>query len=299
MRVPFLIRSLCEMRISEYYPHIGQNNSEGTMWKRFVVASVIFSLLTGCSVDLAPSWVTDLFTSGFVNYILLFVGLIIVSLAMEALKNNTGALLLCLIGFLGLLLTGVFYWRMGNQMIGQPEKEIFAMGFGIGFAHAVVSLFVLFFLWIMLILAIRIIGWAAGYLLGFMAGIIDLIFKSDSTRLLNFATGCLGNLFVLVLFGGIPYGYYLLMIGTIDLQIFLFGAYDPHLGLNYPTTFTFITLMSQLQLQWELLTTDPILGVYIIPFGVLIAVALKIGGLIDVAQKIRGWFRKGASADQV
>ena len=94
------------------------------------------------------------------------------------------------------------------------------------------------------------------------------------------------------LLGGIPFGYYILLIGTIDLQLFLFGNYDPSLGWNYPTTFTFISLMQQLQVQWEAIRNDPVLGLFIIPLGIFVAVAMKIGGFLEAIQKIRNFFGK-------
>jgi len=268
------------------------------MLKRYVLPFCILLLLTGCSMESTMSAITNFSTARLINYILLFCGFLLIIVVMDHTKDNFGVTIIGLALLFAVLATSVFYWRMWHLLPDLSEKEIFATSFDIGLAHGIVFIAILFFLGNGLYMAVWIIGRILGYLIGVTYAVFDHIFKSDSTRGVNFASGCLGNVLISILLGGIPFGYYILLIGTIDLQLILFGNYDPSLGWSYPTTFTFISLMQQLQVQWEAIKNDPVLGLFIIPLGIFVAVAMKIGGLLEAIQKIRNFFGKNAPERQ-
>jgi len=284
-----------------YFVHTAKR-SEGTMLKRYVLPFCILLLLTGCSMESTMSAIINFSTARFINYVLLFCGFLLIIVVMDHAKDNFGVTLIGLALLFAMLATSVFYWRMWHLLPDLPEKEIFATSFDIGLAHGIVSISILFFLGNGLYMAVWIIGRILGSLIGVSYTMFDRIFKTDSTRGVNFASGCLGNVLTAILLGGIPFGYYILLIGTIDLQLFLFGNYDPSLSWNYPTTFTFISLMQQLQVQWEAIKNDPVLGLFIIPLGIFVAVVMKIGDFIgailkplEFIQKIRSFFDKNTT----
>jgi hypothetical protein len=278
--------------------------------KNLFIPCLVLLLLMGCSVfpsqgnsdppntppagipDIPLTVTTELFTSRIINYIALFFGFILFLFVAGIFKDNLVLNLICLTGIFAVLATAVFYARIGYLQPGLPEKVVFTAGFDIGMAHALVSTSILFFLAYGLYMLIWVIGNTLSFLIGLISGGIDLLFKTDTNKASNFALGCLGNLFAITLIGGIPFCYYLLLIRTSYLQMFLFGNYDPSLGWNLPTSFAFRLLANQLQLQWEAIKNDPVLGLYVLPLGAFLTVAVKIGGFLEAVQKIRNFFGK-------
>lgn len=79
---------------------------------------------------------------------------------------------------------------------------------------------------------------------------------------------------------------YILLINTIDLQIFLFGAHDPTLGLIFPTTFRFSVLSAHVQSIYQTAASNQLIAGIFGLLTVIISVVLGIASIIKAVDDI-------------
>ncbi len=176
--------------------------------------------------------------------------------------------------------SGLFYWRLRNIALLQPGIETYLLSLDIVLAHLVttvpVILFFLFLLWKIL-----------NSLSRFTLFISTLIFSESAIGIYLTA-----SVIMFIFSGLISYLFvYSLLINTIDLQIFLFGAHDPNLGLVFPTTFRFSILSSHLQTTYQTLASNQLVagiaGLLAVIISVILGLASIIKAVDDIGSKIK------------
>jgi hypothetical protein len=236
--------------------------------------------------------VPDSIVAKILYYLLLLVIFFICSVFVNKFPGNFVVLFLFGIGFFATIIIGVFFTRINLIQPSLPDSVAFYAALQIGLAHALVSLSVLWLVGNSIYLTCILIGGVFANLVNGFFGVLGRLFRMNFEKASSFVRGLLGIVLVIVLYAGIPYGWYLLMVGNPRLQMFLFGHHDPMLGWNLPTTFAFSILMQQVQAQVETLRNDPVFGVFIIQLGAFIAVASKAGGVLGAIQKFREIMQK-------
>ncbi|MBI5294904.1 MAG: hypothetical protein HY869_05470 [Chloroflexi bacterium] len=193
----------------------------------------------------------------------------------------------------GTLGTFFFRWRLGNQLALLSNLDGWATALDISLAHAsitfpliVISLYLIFFLSLVLFLASLLIS-------DWISNIFKKNASDEKTSSSDFS--CCWIIFypILAVYGLFRFDK-LLLVDTIDLQEYIFGVYDGNIGLVYPTSFRFTFIIDRFTLYWQNLTTNPILSkifaglaAIIVAVGAVVSFLKLIDNLIEIINKKR------------
>lgn len=185
------------------------------------------------------------------------------SWATKLIRRLVSVLIAALVG------SGVFYWRLRVVPGLATGFETWVQALDIVFAHVVVTLPLLLLLWALVVLPARRLYWN-----------LSMIFATRTSRDIGCVTGA-----VLAL-GIVCALMWWLLVGTIDLQMILFGAFDRWLGWQYPSSFRFTVLSTHIEQATTDLVNNPVLGRIVGSLGAAVGLILGLGGLLEAISKI-------------
>jgi len=271
------------------------------MKTKFILLFLSVFLLSGCSI-ISPETGNDiliktinLFTFRIVNYLYLAAGFIIFAVVTNVGndKKNTAISLMGRLGMLAMIISIPFYYRMTKILLDITETEILLAAIDRSLAHAVVSTATVLFLTNLIFLGIFIFNKVFYWVLDTLFTGIEKILHINLSGLYEGIANLMANILVFIFFAGTVFGYYLLMVATIDWQMILFGNFDRSLGLSDPSSsFNFTSLIQNSQIIWDKISSYPAAALLIASIPVFVSFINKTGKVIDQFKEFRGRFKK-------
>jgi len=271
------------------------------MKTKFILLFLSVFLLSGCSI-ISPETgneilikTINLFTFRIVNYLYLAAGFIIFAVVTNVGndKKNTAISLMGSLGMLAMIISIPFYYRMTKILLDLTETEILLAAIDRSLAHAVVSTATVLFLTNLIFLGIFIFNKVFYWVLDTLFTGIEKILQINLSGLYEGIANLMANILVFIFFAGTVFGYYLLMVATIDWQMILFGNFDRSLGLSDPSSsFNFTSLIQNSQIIWDKISSYPAAALLIASIPVFVSFINKTGKVIDQFKEFRGRFKK-------
>ena len=271
------------------------------MKTKFILLFLSVFLLSGCSI-ISPETgneilikTINLFTFRIVNYLYLAAGFIIFAVVTNVGndKKNTAISLMGSLGMLAMIISIPFYYRMTKILLDLTETEILLAAIDRSLAHAVVSTATVLFLTNLIFLGIFIFNKVFYWVLDTLFTGIEKILHINLSGLYEGIANLMANILVFIFFAGTVFGYYLLMVATIDWQMILFGNFDRSLGLSDPSSsFNFTSLIQNSQIIWDKISSYPAAALLIASIPVFVSFINKTGKVIDQFKEFRGRFKK-------
>lgn len=188
-----------------------------------------------------------------------------------------------------LILSGVFYRRIGQIANVRPSFETWASALDVSFAHATVTLPLLLVLGALISRITMPVLKAGMKVTRTVADLADVMPWWWQPLV---PVGIAGVL--LVGAAGLYAIYWVtrfLLVDTGTLQTLLFGQHDANLGWQYPTTFRFTLLSTHVGQQFKIITDNEVVAAILGFLGVAAGLIISLGAFAKALGSIEDAFR--------
>ena len=187
---------------------------------------------------------------------------------------------------------GTFYFhgKLDNQSVQLVAVDAWAVALDIALAHLLITLPIVFMSITLFVILFLLIAY---FINGLLNIFVKLFVEPQRATEINIYDSC----FVMIaLFSITAYAIFrvdkLLLIDTIDLQQFIFGAYDRSMGILYPTTYRFTSIVDNFEPLKQNLIANPTLTKIFTALAAIAALLTALTGLTKFFQYLGNMFKK-------